>query len=285
MDIQCDGGGPFTVNSAGGPGNLHPYFTGADDELLFQAAAYRGIENLDGVSNWNKAYWNVAMGLHEGSFPTLQNCTAYTLASASNGNHFEFGQTPPNVRWPAVEYNITLVTDGNLTCGKHSLGDGTGVQTIYTGDEGHRFYANYRSDTEETEIELGDPDWVVVNCSETEAPSVATSPGQNMGPGEFLEFATNPDDKLISCTLTPFEDVLQVPVRWGTLVLTATGEGGADLTGRIVESFDDDEIRPFFEFQFVIDAADTDQPVVFDVDKRVPPNPPSQPDETLEPVG
>jgi|GEM_PF-1221689 len=193
IEILCSGGGPFDINTAGGPGNLDPYFPGPlpdTERLLFQAAVYRGVELLDDTTSWNKGYWNVAIGLNEDAFELLDTCVLHGLASASNGD-FNIGQTPPNVRWPAVQWNVPLIEAGEMTCGRYEMDASDEVKTIYTPSDGHRFYASYRVATGELEIQVGTPD----------ASTVVVCADETLNPGEQT-----------LCSITPRQDGLLVPV-------------------------------------------------------------------------
>jgi len=158
--ITCDGGGPFAINVAGGPGNLDPSFPGPAPnltDLVFQAAAFRGAEELDAHDAWNLAYWNIAIGLNEHAFSTLERCQLQGMATAS-GEPFIGGATPPGMRYPVVVWDVTLIEDGELTCAHHELDSGQGVNTAYTASTGHHFYSSFRRATGEVNVAVGVPD-------------------------------------------------------------------------------------------------------------------------------
>ncbi|TNF38496.1 MAG: fibronectin type III domain-containing protein [Deltaproteobacteria bacterium] len=195
IEIICTGGGPFDVNTAGGPGNLDPYFPGPlpdTERLIYQAATYRGSEQLDATTSWNKAYWNVAIGLNEASFPLLDTCVLHGFASASNGD-FQIGQTPPNVRWPSVQWDVPLIVGGASSCSRYQLDLGDEVKTVYTPSDGHRFYASYRAETGELQIQVGTPD----------ATTIVVCADDTLNPGEQT-----------LCVITPRQDGLLVPVEY-----------------------------------------------------------------------
>jgi titin len=236
VEILCSGGGPFDVNTAGGPGNLNPPFPGPlpdTERLLFQAAVYRGVELLDATTSWNKAYWNVAIGLNSDAFEQLDTCILHGLASASNGD-FNIGQTPPNVRWPAVQWAVPLIEGGAYTCGRYQLDAGDEVKTIYTDSDGHRFYASYRAETQELEIQVGTPDHTtVVVCAD-----------DTLLPGEQT-----------LCVITPRQDGLLVPVEYQDF-------DGLSASAGTVSGVSPQELTTSFTFTFTAPA--TSQVVTID---------------------
>jgi len=153
IQVVCDGGAPIVVDPAEGPGNLDPPYPGPAPntvDLLFQAATYRGVEQLDDDTDWAKAYWNVALGLNRAALTsrggTLSACRLQAAATASS-TAFVDGQTPAGTRWPMVTWDVDLTTSGVVSCASHQLDDGTGVATTYTATEGHGFAASYRAAT------------------------------------------------------------------------------------------------------------------------------------------
>jgi len=139
VTVTCTGGGGavFVVDPAGALGNQNPAFSNANTELLFQAAIYRGDEQLPGYA---KGYWNVALGLNGGAFTTLSPCTLTASASASS-SAFADGETPDGVRWPYVDWDVPLTNgSGALVCTSHLVGGGQ-VEAAYTDTDGHRFHA------------------------------------------------------------------------------------------------------------------------------------------------
>ncbi|PKN59528.1 MAG: hypothetical protein CVU56_00445 [Deltaproteobacteria bacterium HGW-Deltaproteobacteria-14] len=158
VTVTCAGGGPFSVDVVAGPGNLDPPFTDPAHDLLFQAAIYRGVEHLDTATAWNKAYWNVALGLNEAAFANLGPCTLTTTATATDGALFN-GTTPADTRWPTVTWSVPLVSDaGARACHRHRLDDGTGVATTYTPTAGHTFYGTFSRATEIAGVAAAVPD-------------------------------------------------------------------------------------------------------------------------------
>ena len=236
VEILCSGGGPFDVNTAGGPGNLNPPFPGPlpdTERLLFQAAVYRGVELLDDTTSWNKAYWNVAIGLNEDAFEQLDTCILHGLASASNGD-FNIGQTPPNVRWPAVQWTVPIIEGGIYTCGRYELDAGDEVKTLYTDSDGHRFYASYRAETQVLEIQVGTPDQTtVVVCAD-----------DTLLPGEQT-----------LCVITPRQDGLLVPVEYQDF-------DGLSASAGTVSGVSPQELTTSFTFSFTAPA--TSQVVTID---------------------
>jgi len=156
--VTCDGGGPFQVDVVAGPGNLDPPFTDPAHDLFFQTAVYRGVELLDGATDWRKAYWNVALGLNEAAFGNLGPCTLTTTATATDGTLFD-GATPAGTRWPTVTWSVDLVSDtGQRACHEHQLDDGTGVATSYTATSGHSFYGTFSRATGLASVAAAIPD-------------------------------------------------------------------------------------------------------------------------------
>jgi len=129
--ITC-GDHTSVVDPTGGPGNL-----GVDDALLFEAATFRGSEQLPG---YVKRYWNVALGIDDdagpalGSGGNLTGCRLTTTLTAST-SQLVAGSTPANSVYPYVEVDVPLSGSGGLSCGRHALDDAgsPGVATRYTG--------------------------------------------------------------------------------------------------------------------------------------------------------
>jgi hypothetical protein len=147
VEIACATGPLVTVDPGAGPGQLDPPYAGANTELLFQTAVYRGSERLPGFI---KGYWNVALGLNTGAFTTLGPCTLSASATASEGP-LSGGATPSGVRYPYVHWERPLVAgDGSLACARHAVNDGTGVAVAYTATTGHAFAASWDADPDAT---------------------------------------------------------------------------------------------------------------------------------------
>jgi len=140
VEISCAGGHTFTVDPAAGPGQLNPTFTGAADELLFQAAIYQGEEQFAGFT---KGYWNVALGLASTGYSTLGPCTLTARATATDGQ-LSGGATPVGTRYPYVDWSVELVDDGGArSCTSHGLTEGTGVEVVYSDVTGVSFAASW----------------------------------------------------------------------------------------------------------------------------------------------
>ncbi|HRE91073.1 MAG TPA: hypothetical protein PK095_18265, partial [Myxococcota bacterium] len=137
--ITCEGGGPFIVDVADGPGNLDPLFDEPTLDLLFQAAVYRGTGYEGGAET---AWWNVALGLNTAAFAALGDCLLTGSASATDGP-LEDGVTPDGVRYPLVQWSVPLIEDGLRVCTTHALDSGDEVRTVYSAASGHGFHAGF----------------------------------------------------------------------------------------------------------------------------------------------
>ncbi|TNF28643.1 MAG: hypothetical protein EP329_17435 [Deltaproteobacteria bacterium] len=138
--IACGSGQSVSVDSSAGPGNLDPSYSGS--ELLFQAAVYRGVEQL-GTNH--KAYWNVALGLNPSAAPAPTSCTLTAAGTVTDGP-LVGGLTPDGTRWPYVAWSVELYdAAGTYTCGQHGAGDGNGVDLAYSDTAGIAFAASFAS--------------------------------------------------------------------------------------------------------------------------------------------
>jgi len=163
--VTCEHGGPFNVDVADGPGNLDPLFDEPSRDLLYQAAIFRGSEVLQG---WNKAYWNVALGLNAEAFTTLGACRLTGAASASDGP-LASGVTPPDTRYPLVQWDVALTNSaGQRVCTTHTLDGGNGVATAYTSTSGHGFYAGLERATGLVTVTGATPDATsTISCTQS----------------------------------------------------------------------------------------------------------------------
>ena len=141
--VACTSGGlSALVDPSGGPGNLDPTFDAPlpnTTQLLFQAATYRGDEQL---GDNHKAYWNVALGLNRDAFGLGGVCRLTASATVSDGP-FVDGFSPVATRWPYVAWDVVLFDAGALTCGKHEVGGGDGVEVVYGPTTGISFAASF----------------------------------------------------------------------------------------------------------------------------------------------
>lgn len=172
--VTCDDGTQLTVAPGAAPGNqggLAPYF--------FQAAVYRGREDLPGV---DKCYWNTAIGVDEAALVAGLNC-AVTASTTAGDAQWPQGKTPPNSVYPYIGWNVPIVTNGALACGQHAIDvPGSGVATAYTDAEtGARFTFAMACD------EDADVTEVVAN-----GVACATAVGQ----GETVEFTPLGGDRI-----------------------------------------------------------------------------------------
>ena len=131
LTVTCDGAsGSVVVDPTGAPGNQNPPYAGAPNtaDLLFQAAIYRGVEQL-GAGSFQKLYWNVALGLNAAAYPNVGRCTLTADATATNG-------LPPSDATfdvhPIIRWNQDLVLGGARVCQSHPVGS-PGVAIGYFG--------------------------------------------------------------------------------------------------------------------------------------------------------
>jgi len=147
--ISCTSGtSPDPIDVAAGPGNLNPPYPGPEPDaarLLYQAAVFRGSESLGA---YNKAYWNVTMGLNRDAFANLGTCTLSTRATAVDGPPATPGATPAGTTWPLVTWTAPIVASGDLACSHYGLDDDDGVVgTGYTPTTGATFGNAFRRST------------------------------------------------------------------------------------------------------------------------------------------
>jgi len=133
LAIHCDDGQggvlDVAVDPSAGPGNLYPGDgISGDDGVLYGAQVTRGDELL---GNYNKAYWNVLLGVDSGA----KGCVLTSTATASDGR-WAGDAVPAGTVWPYVDWNVQLTdTDGDLVCTQHPLGGAApndGVSALYT---------------------------------------------------------------------------------------------------------------------------------------------------------
>ena len=143
VSISCTAGGlGAVVDPSGGPGNLNPAFDAPlpnTTQLLFQAATYRGDEQL---GNNHKAYWNVALGLNRDALALGGSCRLGAAATVSDGP-FTGGYSPEGTRWPYVSWDVPLFEAGALACGQHEVGGADGVAVVYGEATGIAFAASF----------------------------------------------------------------------------------------------------------------------------------------------
>lgn len=101
---------------------------GAAVNGVFQSATYRGKEGFD---DYDKCYWNFALGLDLANLGP--NCTFEAVATASSGRFDPDLQTPPDAVYPIIRWDVPLTRSGALVCGPNPLnGQGSMVTTEYT---------------------------------------------------------------------------------------------------------------------------------------------------------
>ncbi|PKN54104.1 MAG: hypothetical protein CVU56_28300, partial [Deltaproteobacteria bacterium HGW-Deltaproteobacteria-14] len=155
VEVRC-GATTFTVDVSAGPGQLNPSYTDPTADLLFQAAIYRGAEQLGA---YHKGYWNVALGLSTQAFGPLDACTLYTTATASDGA-LTARTTPAGSRYPYLDWAVPLTDgDGALVCGRHAVNDDTGVATVYSPTTGVTFDAAWQVNASAPSAAATVPGW------------------------------------------------------------------------------------------------------------------------------
>ncbi|TNF28854.1 MAG: hypothetical protein EP329_16915 [Deltaproteobacteria bacterium] len=123
LTLSCDEG-DFTVTPHAGPGNLAGSAGAAPaipNAALFQAAIYRGVEQLEtGGQPVDKRYWNIALGLAGATACQL------TLEGTAAPAPFDGGVTPSDTTYPFIRWTADLDS-----CTQHPLGSPE-VSTAYT---------------------------------------------------------------------------------------------------------------------------------------------------------
>ncbi|MFO0745295.1 MAG: Ig-like domain-containing protein [Myxococcota bacterium] len=123
--VRCGGDQVFAIDPSQGPGQLGAR-TGS-----FESAVYAGAEDFP---DFEKCYWNVAVGLTLGELPGDCTLTARGTASENALAAVSGGfTTPADTVYPIVEWSVPLTHDGVMICGSNPLnGEGSGVTTAYT---------------------------------------------------------------------------------------------------------------------------------------------------------
>ncbi|MCC6623246.1 MAG: hypothetical protein IT385_18450 [Deltaproteobacteria bacterium] len=144
--ITCEGlAEPILISPAGthrppraggqGPIALPP---APADPLVYEHGIYWALEAM---TDFQKCFWNFAIGIDEAVLGTLGRCTLTARGTASESDWAD-SVTPADTAWPLIEWNVALNYDPadtsgssapDLTCGEHSVNQpGSGVQTAYT---------------------------------------------------------------------------------------------------------------------------------------------------------
>jgi len=102
-----------------------------DDDYLFAAAVYRGVEGLAA-----KAYWTLAFGLDADRFGAAGACSL-TLRATAASTAFPLEDDgfplPADSVYPVIDWSAPLSDSGRI-CGSHAVDDGGGeVETHYVG--------------------------------------------------------------------------------------------------------------------------------------------------------
>jgi|GEM_PF-834557 len=139
LAVHCDDNGAtaggnlldVVVDPSLGPGNLSTADGGisGDAGVLFAAQVTRGDEQ---IASYNKAYWNVLLGVAD----TAKGCTLTATATANDGT-WPADTIPEGQVWPYIDWTVDLTdTNGDLTCTTHPLGSTDagheGVSALYT---------------------------------------------------------------------------------------------------------------------------------------------------------
>ena len=127
--VSCDQD-TYTVDPGAGPGQLNPAFGDPTQDLLFQAAVYRGAELL---GDYHKGYWNVALGLNDGAFAYQGDCTLEATATATDGP-LAADTLAADRHYPLVTWNVPISSASAVICTRHALNDatsGAGVDIVY----------------------------------------------------------------------------------------------------------------------------------------------------------
>jgi|GEM_PF-711674 len=103
------------------------------DGYLFAAAVYRGREEL-----FDKAYWNVALGLDASRFAAAGDCTLSARATASSEPWPQSTAgfpIPDATVYPVVDWSVPLSSPTKRECTQHAVNaPGSDVATAYVGD-------------------------------------------------------------------------------------------------------------------------------------------------------
>jgi len=127
--VSCTGG-TVTLDPTVGIGNAYTAQNPDPDltDPVWQYAIYSGAESLQcGASSCAKLYWNVAIGLDLAA----ANCTISTTMTASDGPLEDF-TTQAATSYPVLTVEVPLTDGSGLTCTRHPLQGGNGVDVAYT---------------------------------------------------------------------------------------------------------------------------------------------------------
>ncbi len=103
--------------------------------VAWQTAVYSGQEQFE---DFDKCYWNLALGLELDALTELAPCRVELTGTAS-GVRFDQGWSPDAV-FPVIHWSVPLDPSGDPACQAHALNaDGSGVQTTYTDFSGELF--------------------------------------------------------------------------------------------------------------------------------------------------
>jgi hypothetical protein len=161
-----------------GEGNAGPI-----PPVAWQTAIYSGQEEFE---DFDKCYWNLALGLDVAALQALAPCRVELTGTAS-GTPFEGGVSPDAV-FPVITWSVPLDLDGGPLCDPQALnGEGSGVQTGYTDFEGEPFA--YELDCDDGGIEtpggydcVGAPGLTSVSVAMVGAGQLVATVGQTSSP-------------------------------------------------------------------------------------------------------
>lgn len=130
--IDCGDAGT-TVLATDGPSGVS---RGAAPPLAFDHVVYRGAETAAFVGSTNEAYaikrfWNFAIGIPAGAFPSDAVCTLH-LRGAAAPRALAGDLLVPDGTWSAIRWNVALNTPPGdaLTCGQNPLGGDGGAVVL-----------------------------------------------------------------------------------------------------------------------------------------------------------
>jgi len=88
------------------------------ENYLYQVAVYSGAEQLttDGTTSYNKAYWNIALGVKDAAFAPTTACTLLANATADDeqntGDNVNDGIIAAGTVYPYITFNVDFATCG-----------------------------------------------------------------------------------------------------------------------------------------------------------------------------
>ncbi|MCC6623606.1 MAG: hypothetical protein IT385_20275 [Deltaproteobacteria bacterium] len=206
--VRCDDG-PHRIFPSRKPGNGP-----GDPDAIYGTGYYRGRE---GLPDYDKCYWNVAIGVELG--PDAKNCRLEAYATASD---FSFADnamaTPDNTAYPYIGY-VLDITDGSgqFVCTSHPLdGSPGGVATGYT-ELGGRDFKHEWECSEDPAIVTQKRECDGTALGATDAAAFVQNPGgvrleigdEEVSPSYLLA----PGLRVGGCCANPCPDCVDTPMR------------------------------------------------------------------------